>query len=246
MAEDESRLSPSEKMLREAQEAFEEAGSAGAMGDPGGAESDGFADCPNCGKLIADDAPTCMFCNQETGFAPVEIAEVEVAEAEAEHPPGPRIDPNPQPMGRPRPQRPKPAVAPTPSGPADVRRGVMFAVGVAIAGAVVWAMLLAYAEIQSWLLAIGIGWLVGQAAVRGAERMTDSLRVAVVLLTLGAVVVGQLLGFTLQLNREVGILDFAFAMELYFDNLDTFGGDLLFALGGGGMGAWVAATQSNK
>lgn len=122
----------------------------------------------------------------------------------------------------------------------------MFAVGVAIAGAVVWALLLAYAEVQLWLLAIGIGWLVGQAAVRGAERMTDSLRVVVVLLTLGAVVVGQLLGFTLQLNREAGILDFAFAMELYFDNLDTFGGDLLFALGGGGMGAWVAATQSNK
>ena len=237
MAEDESRLSPSEKMLREAQEAFEDAESAARRSDPAVTESDGFADCPNCGKLIAADASTCIFCNQETGFAPIEVAEIE-------SPPGPSIDPNPQPMGKPRPQRPKPK--PTPSGPADVRRGVMFAGGVAIAGAVGWALLLAYAEIQSWLLAIGIGWLVGQAAVRGAERMTDSLRVAVVLLTLGAVVVGQLLGFTLQLNREVGILDFAFAMELYFGNLDTVGGDLLFALGGGGMGAWVAATQSNK
>jgi len=244
MAEDESRLSPSEKMLREAQDAFEDAESAAGRSDPAVTESDGFADCPNCGKLIAADASSCMFCNQETGFAPIEIAEVEVAEVEVERPTGPAIDPNPQPMGKPRPQRPTPK--PTPSGPADVRRGVMFAVGVAITGAVVWAMLLAYAEIQSWLLAIGIGWLVGQAAVRGAERMTDSLRVAVVLLTLGAVVVGQLLGFTLQLNREAGILDFAFAMELYFDNLDAFGGDLLFALGGGGMGAWVAATQSNK
>jgi hypothetical protein len=243
MVEDDSRLSPSEKMLREAQQAFEEAESAGNS-DPAAVESDadGFADCPNCGKLIAADAATCMFCNQATGFAPVEV--VEIVEVEVERPTGPSIDPNPQPIQQPRPQWAKPK--PTPSGPADVQRGVIFAVGVAIAGAVAWALLLAYAGLQSWLVAIGIGWLVGQAAVRGAERMTDSLRTAVVLLTLGAVVVGQLLGFTLELNKETGILDFAFAMELYFDNLDTFGGDLLFALGGGGIGAWVAATQSNK
>ena len=143
MAEDESRLSPSEEMLREAKEAFEEAKSAEARKSdpadeapeaeslkdidrqdigpidgsepdlpddagsqdnaaadpassdrllsnaqdsfdemtvshtPGGRASDAdrFADCPNCGKLIGADVSPCPFCIQETGFAPIEIAE---------------------------------------------------------------------------------------------------------------------------------------------------------------------------
>ena len=142
MAEDESRLSPSEEMLREAREAFEEAESAkvrksdpaevpeaesldeidrqdtgpidgsepdlpddpgshdtavaksassdGLLSDAqdsfdemtlshtpgsGASDADGFANCPNCGELIGADVSPCPFCNQETGFAPVEIAE---------------------------------------------------------------------------------------------------------------------------------------------------------------------------
>ncbi len=143
MAEDESRLSPSEEMLREAREALEETKSAkarksdpadevpeaesledvdrqdtgpidgsepdlpddagsqdnavaksassdGLLSDaqdsfdemttsytPGGraSDADGFANCPNCGELIGADVSPCPFCNQETGFAPIEIAE---------------------------------------------------------------------------------------------------------------------------------------------------------------------------
>jgi len=137
----------------------------------------------------------------------------------------------------------EPDSVPRPDAPVDYRRGLVFAVAAAVAGAVVWALILAYAEIQAWLIGIGIGYLIGIAAIRGAGKVTNQLRVAVIALTIGAVIVGELLGTALLINKELGFFDFPFAVELYFDNL---GGDFAFALGAAAVGCWAALSATRK
>jgi hypothetical protein len=128
----------------------------------------------------------------------------------------------------------------------DFRRGLFLAVAAAVVGALAWALLLAYADIKSWLLGIAIGWLVGTAAIRGAGRFDDRLKVTVALLTLGAVVVGEFLGVALALNKEFGFFDLPLAIEFYMNNLDEFGGEAFFSLVGGALGAWTAVSQSQR
>lgn len=154
------------------------------------------------------------------------------------------IDTARRPQPPPAPQSQSPDPTPPPAG--DPRRGLVLAIGAAGVGALAWALLLAYAEIQSWLLGIGIGWLVGTAALRGAGTLDTRLKVVVGLLPIAAVLLGEVLGVALLWNKEYGFFDLPLAAEFYFDHLGQFGGDSLFALGGGALGAWTAVTMENR
>lgn len=138
-----------------------------------------------------------------------------------------------EPASATRPQDRPPEVA-RPDAPIDYRRGLVFAVLAAAVGAVAWALILAYAEIQSWLLGIGIGYLIGLAAIRGAGKVNRQLLVVAVVLTFLAVIVGEVLGTAMLINKDFGIFDVDLARRLYFDNL---GGDFAFALGSAAAGA---------
>jgi hypothetical protein len=167
----------------------------------------------------------------------------DMAEMAADPPAG---VPTPRPTVRPSspvPGRSQTAEIGLPDAPADHRRGLLFAVAAAAAGAAVWAFILAYAEIQSWLLGIGIGYLIGLAAIRGAGQLTNQLRVTVIVLTFAAVIVGELLGTALLINKEFEFFDFPLAVELYFDNL---GSDFAFALGSAAIGSWAALSAAKK
>jgi hypothetical protein len=168
-------------------------------------------------------------------------------------------EPETTPAKRPRPRTPTPRIGPPDDamrpaaspeavveGPVDERRGMLFAVGAALAGSFAWALLLAYAEIQSWLLALGIGWLIGTAALRGAGAFTSNLKVTVGALAVASVLFGEILGVALLFNKDFGFFDLAFAAEIYFENLDSMMGDFLFAVGGGALGAWTAINQGKK
>lgn len=130
-----------------------------------------------------------------------------------------------------------------PDAPIDYRRGLVFAIAAALAGTIVWALILAYAEIQAWVIGIGIGYLVGLAAIRGAGKMSNQLRVAAIVLTVAAVVAGELLGTALLFNKELGFFDMPFAVEVYFDNI---GGDFAFALGAAAFGVWAALSATRN
>ena len=119
----------------------------------------------------------------------------------------------------------------------DTTRGVLFGLAAAVVGAVAWALLLAYGDMRSWLLAMGIGYAVGRAAGFGAGTVTFRLKVIIGALVLGAVVLGELLGMALVIYRAFGVFDVPLSVELY---LEILGVDTLFVLGGAILGVFGA------
>lgn len=124
-------------------------------------------------------------------------------------------------------------------------RALWAGVIVAVLGGVAWGLLIAYAELQSWLLAIAIGAAIGWIASRFVEKPTMAIQVAVVVLTLGSVFLGQILGMAFAMLKEFDNFDLPLATDLYFDLLrfDDVRNDLLFALGGGAIGAFYAVRM---
>jgi len=116
----------------------------------------------------------------------------------------------------------------------------------ALAAAIVWGLIGAYWEFQSWLVAIGAGLLIGRAVAYGAVTVNRAIQGIIVVLTLGAILLGEILGMAFGLNIEFGQFDIPFAYTLYTDNLDVVRGQLLFALGGGLFGAFLGAQKAGQ
>ncbi len=94
-------------------------------------------------------------------------------------------------------------------------QGLLYGVGAAIAGGLAWG-LVAYA-INTILLwgAIGIGYLVGQAVVRGMGKVTWPGRILMGVLTVASVLFGDLLFYTLSVMKEQGLpFSFGLVMEI--------------------------------
>ena len=121
-------------------------------------------------------------------------------------------------------------------------RALWAGLAMAVVGAVAWGLLGAYAELQSWIVAIAIGLGVGWVMTRLVERPTMGLQIAAVLFTLGAVVLGQVLIVAFSANRLFGVFDLGLAWEAYREAVadGDITQDLLFGLGGGAIGAFYS------
>lgn len=116
----------------------------------------------------------------------------------------------------------------------------------AILGAVVWGLIGAYANLQAWIVAIGIGWAVAWAAVKLAKRPDKAIRAAVFVFTVLSVILGQILTLAFLVQKEHGVFpDLLQVTQVYFGLLSEGDllGDFLFAAGGGVVGAWYAIQK---
>jgi hypothetical protein len=112
--------------------------------------------------------------------------------------------------------------------------------------AVVWASILAYIGYQLWLVALGGGLMVAFLAVVAARRVTVPLQVAVFAFTLGGVLLGEILGMALVIRAEFGVFDLVGSARFYLAFVQEAPGDVLFALGGGLVGAVVGVKVAER
>ena len=78
---------------------------------------------------------------------------------------------------------------------------VLAGLAAAIAGAVVWGLIVRWSEYEVGFVAWGIGFVVGTAVVMGARnRRSFPLQVAAVVLALAGVVLGKYLAFVWSVN----------------------------------------------
>jgi hypothetical protein len=133
---------------------------------------------------------------------------------------------------------------------AAIRPNLVAGLGAGAVGAVVlalvWAALLAYANYQFWLVAIGGGVLVAWLAVRAGRRVVLPLQVGIFALTIAGVLLGEILGLALWVHREFGVFDLAFAIEDYVVYFGEDPGGAMFALGGGLVGAYFGIRSARK
>ena len=130
-------------------------------------------------------------------------------------------------------------------GNSGVARALWAGAAVAIAGAIGWGLLGAYAETQTWLIAVAVGIGVGWVMTRLVDKPSTSLMVAAVLFTLGAVVLGQILIIAFTINKNFGNFDFPLSFRLYREAISSgdITEDLLFGLGGGAVGAFYSVRM---
>jgi hypothetical protein len=130
-------------------------------------------------------------------------------------------------------------------GNSGVARALWAGAAVALAGAIGWGLLGAYAETQTWLIAVAVGVGVGWVMTRLVDAPSMSLQVAAVLFTLGAVVLGQILIIAFTINKNFGNFDFPLSFRLYREAISSgdITEDLLFGLGGGAIGAFYSVRM---
>ena len=125
-------------------------------------------------------------------------------------------------------------------------RGVVFAVAVALACSLAWG-LVAYAINRIFLWgALGIGFAVGWAFLKGAGKVDNLGRVLVALLTVASVLLGDVIFFALSIMKETQS-PFSFELlRLVLVNLweietESGGGwaSILFALGGAAYALYI-------
>jgi hypothetical protein len=120
----------------------------------------------------------------------------------------------------------------------------------AVVGAVVWAGIGIATERMFWLVAIGIGLLVGFGVTKAAGKGGAIVRVLCIVFSLFSVLLGQLIfiGYYLraQAAQENATVDWGKFILAAPELLIETGSDTLFALGGGLLGAYYAARMAGK
>lgn len=125
--------------------------------------------------------------------------------------------------------------------------GGLIAAGVgALVLGIAWALLLAYAEYQIWAIAIGGGLLISFLAVKVGRRAVLPLQVGIFAFTLFGVLFGEILGLALAIQRVFGEFDLGLAFEAYTEFMSEEPTDVLFALGGGLIGAFFGIKAASK
>jgi hypothetical protein len=79
------------------------------------------------------------------------------------------------------------------SMPVNYHQGIIFAVVAALIGSVVWAGLAFYLKRIFAILAIGIGWFVGWAMIKGAGKTSKTVQAVSSVLTVLSVIFGEIL-----------------------------------------------------
>ena len=130
--------------------------------------------------------------------------------------------------------------------PTEYPRGLAYGLAGLVAGAVVWGLVGAYLEFQSWLLAIGAGYLIAMLTVRGAGKITGGVRAMIGALTVGTALRGLILIIAFSIYRFAGVFEPVEAARIFFRDFEAFRGDALFGIGGGLLGAFFAARSARR
>jgi hypothetical protein len=130
--------------------------------------------------------------------------------------------------------------------PTNYPMGLLFGLAGVIVGSVVWGGIGAFFHLQAWIVAIGAGWLIGYLVLKGAGKTTLAVQSMIFLLTITVVLLGEVLDVTFLIMQEGGPFAPVVAARLYFQNLDQVGGNFLFALIGGVIGAYGACRMAAK
>lgn len=128
----------------------------------------------------------------------------------------------------------------------NLARGALFGLGGIAIGTAAWAIVAAYLGYQAFLVAIGAGVLIAWLVVVGARRTSPAVQGIIALETLAAVALGELLAFTLIIQREFGVFDPVGATQFYFEIIGELAGDLAFAVAGGAVGAFVGIRKASR
>ncbi len=134
--------------------------------------------------------------------------------------------------------------------PVNLPNGLLFGVAAALAGAIAWggvAYLLNYIFLWG---AIGIGFIVAWAVIKGAGRTNLAAKVLIGVLTVASVLFGDAIFFTLSAMKEMDLPFSGELLGLVLQNFWELESDasgilsLLFALVGAGYAAYQARRPS--
>ena len=111
-----------------------------------------------------------------------------------------------------------PATPATTAGPMDLVGGAVGGVVGAVAASAVWYAVVAATQFQVGLVAIAVGWIVGQAVVFGAQRRFSVALIPIsVVLTLLALAASEYLIVLHFFSQEFGAVDFVQPPALVLD-----------------------------
>jgi hypothetical protein len=127
--------------------------------------------------------------------------------------------------------------------PTDYNRGLSYGLAGVAAGAIIWGLVGAYLELQSWVIAVGAGYLIAGLTVQGAGKVTRGVQVLIGALTVGTAFAGLILIIAFTSYRHLGGFDLLDAGRIFFEEFDSFRGDALFGIGGGLIDAFNAARS---
>ena len=107
--------------------------------------------------------------------------------------------------------------------------------------AAVWAAIAFYFDWSGWIIAIGAGVLIGFLTILGAGKPTRGVQLMIGVLTIAAVILGDLSVVALIVQEDTGVFDFAAATDLYSVVLREDTGFAFFTLGAALVGAWFGS-----
>lgn len=119
----------------------------------------------------------------------------------------------------------------------------------AVLGAVVWDAVIIFTDRMYWILAAGIGAVIGWATTKAAGKGSVSIQVMCGLLTFLSIAGGMailLAAAVLGQSMENDSFNSALFKANFLASLAESTGDLIFAIGGGLIGAAVAAQRAGK
>lgn len=134
--------------------------------------------------------------------------------------------------------------------PMNMPFAVIVAAILAVVSAGVWAAIAIATNRMFWALAIGIGVVIGWGTTRAAGKGGLPVQVTGALFTVVAVLLGQIFFIAWLVNEHAqsrGInIDWSGFAAAVPEILWESGGNTLFALGGGLLGAWYAIGKASK
>ncbi|MDX1468017.1 MAG: hypothetical protein R3258_01640 [Acidimicrobiia bacterium] len=120
-------------------------------------------------------------------------------------------------------------------------RGILFGLIGALVSAAVWAAIGFYLDWSGWIIAIGAGLLIGFFTVLGAGKPTRGVQVIIAVMTIVAVVLGDLSVVALVVQEDTGVFDLAISADVYSAVLREDLGFAFFTLGAALVGAWFGS-----
>lgn len=123
-------------------------------------------------------------------------------------------------------------------------RGFLLGLLGTVVSAAVWAGVGFFLEWSGWIIAIGAGLLIGYLTVLGAGKPTRGVQVIIGVLTIVAVVLGDLSAVALVVQEDTGVFDLAASADLYSIVLREDAGFAFFTIGAALVGAWFGSRAS--
>ena len=127
-----------------------------------------------------------------------------------------------------------------------IGRGILFGLGGVVISALVWGAIGAYLDFQAWIVAIGAGLLIGWLTLLGVGKTNRAVQSLIAVMTIAAVILGEITAVTLFLLKELDVFDPKLAVDIYGEIAREDTGSVLFPLAGALIGGWYGARLGKK